>query len=117
MKLSKDNTINLEDFRAKDGHKISKVFTGRDRGLYVREQSKIDEIEQSYDEVKIIIPNNIYSINPSFFEELFVNIIKRLGKENFMKKIHFTSEGDYNYETPLNEAIERVLRKNSALQK
>ena len=45
MKLSKDNTINLEDFRAKDGHKISKVFTGRDRGLYVREQSKIDEIE------------------------------------------------------------------------
>ena len=73
MKLSKDNTINLEDFRAKDGHKISKVFTGRDRGLYVREQSKIDEIEQSYDEVKIIIPNNIYSINPSFFEELFVN--------------------------------------------
>ena len=41
MKLSKDNTINLEDFRAKDGHKISKVFTGRDRGLYVREQSKI----------------------------------------------------------------------------
>ena len=87
MKLSKDNTINLEDFRAKDGHKISKVFTGRDRGLYVREQSKIDEIEQSYDEVKIIIPNNIYSINPSFFEELFVNIIKRLGKENFLKKI------------------------------
>jgi len=69
MKLSKDNTINLEDFRAKDGHKISKVFTGIDRGLYVREQSKIDEIEQSYDEVKIIIPNNIYSINPSFFEE------------------------------------------------
>ena len=55
MKLSKDNTINLEDFRAKDGHKISKVFTGRDRGLYVREQSKIDEIEQSYDEVKIFI--------------------------------------------------------------
>ena len=107
MKLSKDNTINLEDFRAKDGHKISKVFTGRDRGLYVREQSKIDEIEQSYDEVKIIIPNNIYSIN----------LIKRLGKENFLKKIHFTSEGDYNYETPLNEAIERVLRKNSALQK
>ena len=38
-------------------------------------------------------------------------------RQNFLKKIHFTSEGDYNYETPLNEAIERVLRKNSALQK
>lgn len=117
MKLSKGNTINLEDYRAKDGLKISKVFTGRDRGLYVREQSKIDEIEQLNDVVNIIIPKNIYSINPSFFEELFVNIIKRLGKENFLKKICFKSEGDYNFETPLNEAIERVLRKKSALQK
>ena len=117
MKLSKDNIINLEDYRAKDGLKISKVFTGRDRGLYVREQSRIDDIENSYDEVKIIIPDNIYSINPSFFEEFFVNIIKKLGKDEFLKKIHFTSEGDYRYETPLNEAIERVLRKNSALQR
>lgn len=85
--LSKDNIINLEDFRVRDTKTgaISKVFTGRDRGEFVREKSKVDKIESNYSSVTIIIPNNVYSINPSFFEELFVNVVKKLGKDNFLK--------------------------------
>ena len=45
MKQSKDNIINLEDFRVKRGNIVSKVFTGRDRGVYVRENSHIDDID------------------------------------------------------------------------
>lgn len=115
--LSKDNIINLEDFRVRD-HKtgfISKVFTGRDRGELVRRQSRIDDIENEYDTVTIIIPDNIYSINPSFFEELFVNVVKKLGKDVFLSKFKFKSEGNYNYENRLNEAIDRILRTNTAL--
>lgn len=116
MKKSKDNTINLEDFRVigKDGT-IAKVFTGRDRGEDVRKASKIDEIEAKYSEVNIIIPDKIYSINPSFFEELFVNVVLKLGKEKFREKFHFESLGNYNYERPLTEAITRILRKNTAI--
>lgn len=116
MKLSKDNTINLEDFRvvAKDGT-IAKVFTGRDRGEDVRKASKIDEIERKYDTVNIIIPDNIYSINPSFFEELFVNVVLKLGKEKFRDKFTFQCLGEYDYERPLNEAITRILRKTTAI--
>jgi hypothetical protein len=116
MKLSNANIINLEDYRVKgkDGT-IAKVFTGRDRGEDVRKASKIDEIESSYDEVFIIIPDNIYSINPSFFEELFVNVVLKLGRENFLKKFKFESVGNYNYERPLTEAIIRILRKKTAI--
>jgi hypothetical protein len=116
MKKSKDNTINLEDFRVigKEG-KIAKVFTGRDRGEDVRKASLIDDIEKKYDTVNIVIPDNIYSINPSFFEELFVNVVLKLGKEEFRKKFIFDSVGDYNYERPLAEAITRILRKNTAI--
>ncbi len=116
MKKSIDNTINLEDYRVigKNG-KIAKVFTGRDRGEDVRKASKVDEIESRYETVKIIIPDNIYSINPSFFEELFVNVVLKLGKEAFRKKFIFESIGDYNYEKPLAEAITRILRKNTAI--
>ena len=48
--LSKDNIINLEDFRVRDTKTgaISKVFTGRDRGEFVREKSKVDKIESNY---------------------------------------------------------------------
>lgn len=116
MKLSTENLIHLEDYRVigKDGS-IAKVFTGRDRGEDVRISSRIDEIEKKYDEVKIIIPDNIYSINPSFFEEFFVNVVLKLGKENFRKKFKFESIGNYNYERPLAEAIIRILRKNTAI--
>lgn len=116
MKLSKDNSIHLEDFRVigKDGS-IAKVFTGRDRGEDVRRASRIDEIEASYEKVIIVIPDNVYSINPSFFEELFINVILKLGKDKFLDKFHFEVIGNYNYQRPLSEAITRILRKNTAI--
>lgn len=112
---SKDNIINLEDYRAKDENRISKVFTGRDRGKYVREKSRIDELETQYENVTIIIPDEIYSINPSFFEEFLVNVVKKLGKESFFAKFKFISEGDYEYDMPLNQAIDRILKTQTAI--
>ena len=111
----KSNEINLEEYRVKQGGKISKVFTGRDRGKLVREKSKLDIIEQTNDSIKIIIPDNIYSINPSFFEELFVNVVRKLGKDEFLRKFEFSSLGDYDYKRPLYEAIDRILRSSTAL--
>lgn len=107
----RESTIKLEDFRVKG----AKVFTGRDRGAYVREQSKIDEIEKKSDKVKFVVPDNIYSINPSFFEELFENVVVKLGKERFFEKFEFINEGQYSFEKSLNEAIDRLLRKKTAL--
>lgn len=111
------NRINLESFRVKDQQKgtISKVFTGRDRGKKVRIESNIDNLEKEFEIVEIFIPENIYSINPSFFEELFVNVVTKLGKDEFLEKFKFTSLGKYNYEKPLNEAIDRILRSKTAL--
>ncbi len=111
MTENKENIIDLEKFRAKE----AKVFTGRPYGRDVRENSKVDDIEAKYNEVNIIIPDNIYSIGPSFFEELFINAIKKLGKEKFLEKFKFTNKGNYNYKSSLEEAIERVLRKKTAL--
>lgn len=114
---SKDNMINLEDYRVKIGKKISKVFTGRDRGKEVRKKSRIDELEKSFDEVYVVIPDNVYSINPSFLEEFLVNVVTKLGKEAFLKKFHFTSEGNYEIEMPLNQAIDRILKNKTAIDK
>ncbi|PIE49072.1 MAG: DUF4325 domain-containing protein [Flavobacteriales bacterium] len=107
------NKINLEDFRTPK----AKIFTGRDRGEQVRKDSKIDEIEQKHDSVEFIIPDNLYSINPSFFEELFVNVVTKLGEQGFYKKFNFINNGNYNYEKPLKEAISRILREKTALDK
>jgi len=123
--------INLEKYRAKEGNRISKVFTGRDKGKYVREDSKIDELEKndsnsnfarnpsfpSFLTTLIIIPNDIYSINPSFLEEFLVNVVKKLGKDGFLAKFEFESLGDYEYQEPLYQAIDRILKEQTALDK
>lgn len=110
-KLSHDNIINLEDYRVQG----AKVFTGRDRGKFVRETSRLDVIETKFEEVQIIIPTDIYSIIPSFFEELFLNVVLKLGRDKFLAKFKIESQGDYKYEKPLNEAIDRILRTKTAL--
>jgi hypothetical protein len=110
-KLSNDNIINLEDYRAEG----AKVFTGRDRGKFAREQSGIDKLINEYENIIIIIPSNVYSIIPSFFEELFLNVVTKLGRDEFYKKFKIESKGDYKFEKPLNEAIERILRTKTAI--
>lgn len=107
----KKTIINLNDFRTVG----SKVFTGRAKGGHVRNQSLIDQKEQDFDEIKIIIPSDIYSINPSFLEEFLVNVVSKLGAFAFYKKFVFENYGDYKIEKDLEEAIERILRTENAL--
>ncbi len=111
MKLSKNNIIDLEDFRTPG----SKIFTGRDRGKSVKIDSRINEIELNYESVEIIIPDNVYSIIPSFLEEFLLDVVTKLGKDNFLNKFVFSSKGDYNPERAVNEAIERILRQNTSI--
>jgi hypothetical protein len=103
--------IDLKQFRTSG----SKVFTGRGKGGEVRDASKIDELERLNDQVEIIIPTDIYSINPSFLEEFLVNVVSKLGAEKFNDKFKFTNEGDYKIIRDLEEAIERILREENAL--
>ncbi len=105
-------TIDLETFRTPG----AKVFTGRDRGIEVRDASNIDSIEASNDSVVIIIPKDIRSINPSFLEEFLFNVVTKLKKEGFLNKFKFENKSPrYKIEDDLEDAIDRILRKGNAL--
>lgn len=93
----------------------AKVFTTRPRGIEVRNKSSIDSIEPLYDKITITIPTDISSINPSFLEEFFENIVMKLGEEGFYKKFSFINEGRYKIESDLTEAVDRILREENAL--
>ncbi len=104
-------TINLQDYRTIG----SKVFTGRDRGIEVRDKSGIDTLADQAEQVSIIIPPDIRSINPSFLEEFLFNVVTKLGESAFKQKFKFVNEGRYKIENDLSEAIERILRDENAL--
>lgn len=104
-------TIDLQTFRTPG----AKVFTSRPRGVQVRQESKIDEIEPQFDEIVIVVPDDISSLNPSFLEEFLENVVMRLGEQGFYRKFKFVNNGRYKIDTDLSEAIERILREESAL--
>jgi hypothetical protein len=106
-----NNTINLQDYRTPG----AKVFTGRPRGVSVRKDSGIDQLENQFNHITIIIPTDIASINPSFLEEFLENVVKKLGKEGFYNKFTFENEGRYKIEIDLEEAIDRILTTENAL--
>ena len=107
--------INLENFRVKVNGVKSKVFTGRDRGAEVRKASKIDSLESQYDHIELVVPSEIYSINHSVFEEFLRNVVSKIGKEEFLKRITLKSEGQFDYTTKLLEAIDRILNSKPAI--
>jgi hypothetical protein len=107
-------SIDLENHRTKG----SKVFTGRERGISVRKNTKIDVLANENEQIKIIIPTDIMSINPSFLEEFLTNVVKSLGKEHFYKKVKFVSDSKrYDIALDLEEAVDRILRNENALSK
>jgi hypothetical protein len=110
---TKTYNINLQDYRTIG----AKVFTTRPRGIEVRNKSQIDSIEPSYDKIVITIPADISSINPSFLEEFFENVVTKLGEAGFYQKFSFVNEGRYKIDTDLAESIERILREENALSK
>jgi len=103
--------IDLGDFRTKG----AKVFTGRNRGKQVRIKSQIEAVEKNSNKVTIKVPEDIYSINPSFLEEFLRPVVKKLGKHKFYEKFSFECEGPYDINTDLEEAVDRILRENHAL--
>ena len=103
--------INLQDYRTPG----SRVFTGRDRGIDVRNASNIDRLEAQSDEVIIVIPEDIGSINPSFLEEFLYNVVNKLQSDLFFRKFKFENNGRYKINIDLHEAVERILREETAL--
>jgi hypothetical protein len=103
--------ILLEDFRTA----TSKVFTGRDRGLSVRIDSKINELETNFEFIEILIPPDVRSINPSFLEEFLDNVVIKLKPREFNRRFKFINTGRYDVQPDLEEAIESILREETAL--
>lgn len=70
--------IDLEEARTS---RQAKVFSGRERGRYWRQQFGLDQLDLSNEEILVRIPQDVFSINLSFFLSLFGESVRRLGKE------------------------------------
>ncbi|NOX40142.1 MAG: hypothetical protein GXP05_06415 [Alphaproteobacteria bacterium] len=74
------------------GQGRTRNLSGKERGVAARAELGLDTIDQSPDEISVIVPDYVDTISPSFFQGLFSQSIRALdGKEQFLNKYHFVA--------------------------
>jgi hypothetical protein len=65
------------------------VLSGRPKGEELRKKLNLDGMEQQLDSIKFVIPQQVVSLNSSFFLGLFTNSVRRFGESGFRSKYSF----------------------------
>jgi hypothetical protein len=97
-------TINLQQYRIPN----SKILSGRDFGIQLRQKLELDKIDNIEEQVTIIIPSDIWALNSSYFIGVFGKSILMLGEEKFRKKYLFQCSNNYVLEN-IEQGIEDIL--------
>lgn len=103
--------INLNNFKNPN----SKVLSGRKEGKSVRDRLSLDTVDNNSEVVKVIFPEDIISLNSSFFLGLFGPSVRYLGKEKFEMKYIF--EAPKFIKNSIDDGIVRALKTSNALEK
>lgn len=90
------------------------VYAGRPKGDKVREKYNLQEADQENRKVKIIIPEETYTINSSFFLGLLGNSIRYSGsKEKFLDRYTFLTPDIFK--PKIHDYITRALHEKKPL--
>lgn len=68
-------------------------LSGHEFGVRVRDRFNIDELDRAEGPVRVIVPDSLYSIAPSFFQGMFAPSVEKFGTpEAFFA--HYEFEAD-----------------------
>ena len=70
-------------------NKKYKVLSGVERGAEVRNEIGLDLMDAQENCVQFVIPQDVYSLNSSFFSGLFHQSLTRLGEKKFRQLYQF----------------------------
>ncbi len=91
--------------------RTQKVFAGREAGHACRRFFKLDELDKVGTQIKVTIPEEVYSVNASFFLGMFGDSIRRLGKDRFRSQYHFVGKGiSRTLNSGIRHALDRTAR-------
>lgn len=94
--------IDLENYTSP---KTIKYLSGRALGEKVRKASNLNELEDKFEYIIIIMPINVTAINPSYFLGLFGDSVRKcLTEERFLNKFIFEFNSD--------ELVQKTILKN-----
>jgi hypothetical protein len=79
--------INLGELtRGGEVHNLS----GHERGLAARAHFELDAADVGPEPVEVVVPPDVYTLTPSFFQGMFANSVTKAGnRPNFLKRFSF----------------------------
>lgn len=92
-------TVDISRFREKD----ARIFSDRDAGVRARKELNIEQLENK-GSITILIPEDTWGINPSFFGGLFESSIKKM-RNSFWDNYRF----EYVNHKTLKESIQNSI--------
>jgi hypothetical protein len=102
--------IKLGDYIASD----QRVIVGADTGNRLRTVSQIDKLIGRNVLVRIILPDNVWSVNPSFWETFLTGAVKKLeNKTTLAQHIEVIATNDYEPQSSFYQAINRLILRPS----
>lgn len=82
-----------------------RIFTNRDNGIRARKELKLEELEREEGCIEVLLPKELWSINPSFFGGMFERSIKEF-EHKFWEKYVFLYVNHDELSDELKDSIE-----------
>lgn len=79
-------------------------LSGHERGLAARAHFHLDEADVASDAVEVIVPSDIYTLTPSFFQGMFANSVSKAGD-----RLHFLERFSFRASPIVMRQIERGI--------
>jgi hypothetical protein len=89
-----------------------RVYAGRDRGEAARRDARLADADAAGEAIVVLIPEDVFSINSSFFLGMFGDSIRLLGEDGFRRQYTFVGPG---IDLVLEDGIREALRTSSPL--
>jgi hypothetical protein len=68
-------------------------LSGHDRGQEARKAFDLDRVDQSSDSVRVVVPENLYTLTSSFFQGMFAQSVRAAGdREKFLSRFKFDAD-------------------------
>jgi hypothetical protein len=104
--MTYNTTIDLDEVRTP---RTSGLLSGRDNGEAARNRFGVSKMDSGQDEITVVIPDEVFSMNTSFFLGLFGPSVRALGEEGFRKKFKFRCDEQVHRPT-IERGIENALK-------
>lgn len=88
-------------------------LVGHERGEDARDRWTLDKLDQDDESIDVLIPAELLTLSSSFFQGMFAQSVKRLGREGFLD--HYRFHASPIVMQQVKDGIRDSLMKRSAL--